>query len=346
MKNYFSFVVMALCLFLTNNVHSESEQNPSTVNFENADASRAQQEYNQKILQANQEYREAIERLNQENQKKVSEILMTYQNKLKLAYKKAKAEKKEQEAETIYTELARTQNELKKIKGDTETGLVLYFDFDEPPAGGTVKDKSGTGNNGLVRGASWQKEGKIGGCYEFDGRQTDQMILVKDNSTLDCTYLTLAAWIQIRQFDKVWNRIIDKNYQTGYDLCLGGFWNNQTYDGAFFFELSNINDKSSGLGSDLNVLKTGQWHHVAAAFDGQFIKIYLDGNLLKQQPRKEPLTTNDFPLAIGNETPGFVDDMEERHAFDGWIDEVRVYNRGLSEKEIQAIYNYKPDPNN
>ncbi len=172
------------------------------------------------------------------------------------------------------------------------------------------------------------------------------MILVKDNSTLDCTYVTLAAWIKIRQFDKVWNRIIDKNYQVGYDLCLGGLENNQMHDGAFFFELSNINNQWSGLGSDLNVLKTGQWHHVAAAFDGQYMKLYLDGNLLKQQPRTEPLTANDSHLVIGNETPGFVDEMEERHAFDGWIDEVRIYNRGLSEKEIQALYNYKLDMNN
>ena len=95
----------------------------------------------------------------------------------------------------------------------------------------------------------------------------------------------------------------------------------------------------------MNVLKTGQWHHVAATFDGQFIKIYVDGNKLKQARRKEPLTTNNFHLTIGNETPGFKDDMEELHAFDGWIDEVRIYNRGLSEKEVKALYNYKPDSN-
>ena len=117
------------------------------------------------------------------------------------------------------------------------------------------------------------------------------------------------------------------------------------YDGALFFELSKINDQWSFLGSDLNVLKTGQWHHVAATFDGQFIKIYVDGNKLKQARRKESLTTNNFYLTIGNETPGFEDDMEEMHAFDGWIDEVRIYNRGLSEKEVTALYNYKPDSN-
>ena len=209
MKKHFLFVVITLGLFITNGTLAEPEQNISTVNFENADARRAQQEYNQQIQQANKEYREAVERANQENQEKVVAILKDYQKKLKITYKKAKKEKNEQEAEMIYTELKRTQNELKKIQGDTETGLVLYFDFDEPPAGRTVKDQSGNRNNGIVKGASWQKKGKIGGCYEFDGKKSDQMILVKDNSSLDCTNVTLAAWIKIRRFDKVWNRIID-----------------------------------------------------------------------------------------------------------------------------------------
>ena len=54
------------------------------------------------------------------------------------------------------------------IKDDES--LVLYFPFDEG-TGDTVPDKSGYKNDGIIDGAEWVKDGKVGSALSFDGKE-------------------------------------------------------------------------------------------------------------------------------------------------------------------------------
>jgi hypothetical protein len=73
----------------------------------------------------------------------------------------------------------------------------------------------------------------------------------------------------------------------------------------------------------------GQWHHVAGVYNGSQVVLYVNGVLVKSASRSGLLATNTDALRIGNRQAG-------DRAYDGAIDEVRVWNRALPLSEIVA----------
>ena len=81
------------------------------------------------------------------------------------------------------------------------------------------------------------------------------------------------------------------------------------------------------------------WHHVAFTYNGTSlgsgVNIYIDGNLSNGTVTYDNLSgsiLNNVPLNIGQGTWG-------GGAFNGIIDEVRVYNRALTAAEVEQLYN-------
>jgi hypothetical protein len=100
----------------------------------------------------------------------------------------------------------------------------------------------------------------------------------------------------------------------------------------FHFGLGTNNDDYM---SGKTTVSFGQWHHVAAVYDGQKMSIYVDGKLDASKPRSGPIATNNFSVCIG-------ENIENNNRFfNGLIDDVRVYNYALSENEIAALANGK-----
>jgi azurin len=89
---------------------------------------------------------------------------------------------------------------------------------------------------------------------------------------------------------------------------------------------------SAGAGHDALVLvaptNDEQWHHVAVTFHGGVGTRYLDGQNSGDAGVKLPAT--DANLVIGS--------IGEKAYFNGLIDEVRIYDRTLTDAEIQRIY--------
>lgn len=81
-------------------------------------------------------------------------------------------------------------------------------------------------------------------------------------------------------------------------------------------------------------LTVGRWHHVAATYDGDVWRLYLDGVLdgeatANATPRYDSI--QHFGLGVAFNSTGVA-----AGALDGALDEVRVYSRALSESELQA----------
>ncbi len=210
-------------------------------------------------------------------------------------------------------------------------GLVLYFPFDKPDAEGVVVDESGAGNDGHVFGAKWVAEGKFGGAYEFHITNLTDRIVVPNSETLNPDNITIAAWIKAADRDGFWNRIVDKDYRNGYCLGLGGDFKGKAPRGQLAFE------PSAGSIGTMRTLSDNQWHHVAATYDGKTLKIYIDGTGPPERAARNPgpLGKNSWDLCIGNNVVDY--GTGEFNAFDGLIDEVRIYNRALSVEEIKAL---------
>jgi len=87
------------------------------------------------------------------------------------------------------------------------------------------------------------------------------------------------------------------------------------------------------------------WHHLAGTYDGSFVRLYIDGALAAstiQSGAISAMLPSNF-LSIGSELGRSGESncptCANTRYYGGLIDEVTVYNRGLSGSEIAAIYN-------
>jgi len=96
--------------------------------------------------------------------------------------------------------------------------------------------------------------------------------------------------------------------------------------------LSNSTD--TGCGNSTTIFKTGVWHHLCGIFDsdGKKISIFIDG----KNEGASALTIT----SIANTTGTFRIGRDEKsgQGIIGAVDEVRIYNRVLSEPEVLALY--------
>jgi len=214
-------------------------------------------------------------------------------------------------------------------------GLVLYFPFDQQAANGVVKDESGTGNDGRVEGAQWVPDGRIGGAYRFKISNLTDRIVIPDNDSLDVPNVTMAAWVKNTDADGFWNRIFDKNFSAGYVLAMGG-GPSQEMRGKPGIQSNGFTTVSHDSVAD------GNWHHVAGTFDGKNNRLYVDGvedqqtKVLLPMKAAGPLTSNNWDLCIGNTVVNY-HNIRFFCAYDGLLDEVRLYNRVLSPDEIKVV---------
>ena len=77
-------------------------------------------------------------------------------------------------------------------------------------------------------------------------------------------------------------------------------------------------------------LTDNQWHHVAATYDGSVMKVYVDGVLEGSKTASGAISTGIADVLIGS--------RDNRFYYTGSLDDIRIYDRTLSESAIQQIY--------
>jgi len=80
-------------------------------------------------------------------------------------------------------------------------------------------------------------------------------------------------------------------------------------------------------------LQNDVWYHVAVTYDGDKVKLYLNGNPDGEYPQTGTIETGNYPFYLAHGVGA------GQHYFGGVIDEVRVYNRALTLEEIRYEYN-------
>jgi hypothetical protein len=206
-------------------------------------------------------------------------------------------------------------------------GLVGHWTMDaETINSSRVLDLSGRDNSGTLVNAPPIVAGRVGQAIKVNG--TDQYITIPDSPSLSFPLsapFTLTAWVYptgspgsntetiiCKQSGSNFNYIMYRNHGAG-DML--GFWSGSNYFG-------------SGFSIPLNM-----WTHVAFITDGFYSSFTANGVLTSSSVilfYAGP--ANSGPVTMGASNP-------PADFFQGYIDDVRVYNRNLAHAEIWRLYN-------
>ncbi|MFG2037519.1 LamG-like jellyroll fold domain-containing protein [Dactylosporangium sp. NPDC048998] len=207
------------------------------------------------------------------------------------------------------------------------SGLVAGYTFDAG-SGTTAADVSGNGNTGTITGATWDT-GRFGGALKFSG--SGDVVKVTSSASLNLSSgLTLAAWVQPTVSQQGWRTIMQKENDAWYLNSSNGSGPLKPAGGV----TANGTDAvvTGPTASPLN-----QWTHVAMTYDGASLKLYVNGTQVATNTKSGTLQQTTNPLSIGGNAP-------YGEYFAGLLDEVRVYNRALSDTEVQTIMDWPLTP--
>jgi len=202
------------------------------------------------------------------------------------------------------------------------SGLVAAYSFDEG-AGTTAADKSGNGNNGtLINGATWSTTSKFGAAASFDG--TNDRIDVIDSNSLDLTSgMTLEAWVRPTA-NSSYRTVVLKEVSGELAYSLYAADSDHGARSSGWVRVASASHYADGT----NTLPLNVYSHIAVTYNGSALVFYVNGVATRSTAVTGNIQISSMPLRIGGNTIW-------GEYFQGQIDEVRVYNRALSQSEIQ-----------
>jgi len=220
-------------------------------------------------------------------------------------------------------------------------GLVGCYSFDA----GNANDGSGNGNHGTAAAGVSYVAGKVGQAAKLNGGATGYIRIKNPAQKFDREY-TLSAWVSTAGR----GHTIMSKYGFSNLKSMGFAMISTTPDGNF----SNFNTGSTIFGVTALyswypssypsfTLPINEFHLVTITYNVGRIRIYIDGQFTIEKasfPHTSSLD-NPFDILIGshyNEYGGTVASSAGR-TFDGLVDEVRIYNRAITDAEITQLFN-------
>ena len=220
-------------------------------------------------------------------------------------------------------------------------GLVSYWTFDTADVkGDTVKDVVG-GNDGTIVGAPKQVAGKFGQAFKFSGKPDVIDVGSPADGSLDFgddKDFSMVAWIKVDkppELDGAQSTIVSKGDGGGNARIL---WKINTTKVSV--TLSHIADGPTSHFLGVKDVTDGKWHHVLFVADrSDATRLYIDGKFDSEgdQSDEVDITTASVmyigaSVRIGETT---------RRYFEGLIDELGIYDRALTDDEIERNFNAK-----
>jgi len=202
--------------------------------------------------------------------------------------------------------------------------MISWWPLDE--LAGTTAEDIEDGNDGTHLNSPTPIAGKVAGALSFDG--FDQNVEIPDSSSLNpIDEITIDAWIFIKGNLPGTSDIVTKDAESNPDrqylLLISG-------DKL----RAHVNTGSLEVVNGSTSLSLNTWYHIAMTYDGNFLKVYLNGVQDASSAVTGSIITTAQPVRIGG---GAVPAFNPQH-FEGIIDEVEIFDRALSQPEIQAIY--------
>ena len=233
-------------------------------------------------------------------------------------------------------------------------GLVGWWGFN-----GNAQDNSGNGNHGTVNGATLTTDrfGNQNAAYSYDGSSS---IIVNDHLSLRPGHITISVWflssglgtgdnalVTKTRIGDPWSSLGGEQYTLFQVLHSGvsGQLNPGLTEGGFNIK-RNGNCVNGGIGwyniTQPNLLPgvsnwsnlSGVWVNLIATYDGVTMKLYKDGVLSGTFLPPPGLIDN-----CSGGTLNFGRYWDTRNFFNGKLDDIGIWNRALTQQEINSLYN-------
>jgi len=218
------------------------------------------------------------------------------------------------------------------------TGLVAHYNFNRDLKRDSTRifDQSSHNNHGTVMGATSYTDDRFGvpcSALWFDG---SSYVTVSSSRSLKRPQgeLTIAVWFKIARgadFFKQWITI-----------CCKGDRAQEAPDCPQYRMQATAQTVSINTEFTERVipqLEYDTWYFCAYTFDGNVVKAYLNGRQFFEMDYSSALQPNDMPLEIGRDQPGALE------YFYGAMDDLRIYDRALTDAELNQLYTDRSEAN-
>jgi hypothetical protein len=196
------------------------------------------------------------------------------------------------------------------------------------PLDGDTKDYSGYENDGNLSGAAFAS-GKFGQALSFDG--IDDYVEIPPNSIFISQEMSVSFWFNPRDVSKS-EMVIGKDISNSYNwqFYRSSSWSTGLLGFVLYYK------KTTGATSSVTVtstFSTGQWYHVVLTINSEgYYELWVNANRVASGTAPDFLIwrqTSTWIRLGGNSTYGY---------YNGILDEIRIYNRTLTEDEIKSVY--------
>ncbi|MBU1633490.1 hypothetical protein KJ762_03155, partial [bacterium] len=204
-------------------------------------------------------------------------------------------------------------------------GLVSYWSLDEG-IDTTAYDGTANNNSGILKNGTQWAPAKFGNGLSFDG--VDDYVLIPSSPSLniDTNTVTLSLWVKLDYLPADMPGPYGPLYDSDSDnyVIYGDRGNNEL---RFKVTTASWWAERPGIpGSDLVV---DEWLHIVGVYDGSHASIYLNGKLKDSHTLSGNIMANSGDIFLGRTGTTY---------FNGEIDNVQVYGRGLTEQEVAYLY--------
>lgn len=203
--------------------------------------------------------------------------------------------------------------------------LIAYYPFS-----GNANDNSKNLHHGVVNGATLttDRKGNANSAYSFNG--TSAYIDITNFGTIPDNEISVSLWAKTNAMTSNFALLLIPDNGPRFGISINYNHNNIN---SIFWDYGWLHQGGNSPGRLYTFEEPfdSQWHHyvVISSSAKKIMGIYKDGKLLcsKQQALKMPVSNQQIRIGSGNNA----------NYFNGSLDEIRIYNRLLSQNEIVAL---------
>ncbi|WP_343955233.1 LamG-like jellyroll fold domain-containing protein, partial [Nonomuraea longicatena] len=218
-------------------------------------------------------------------------------------------------------------------------GHVAHWKFDEATGAATAADSGGNGHNATYTGSRRAAtSGKVGGAVKLNDLQGSPGAIQDSHASTTGPVLnqnssfSLSTWFKLHNSDEIQYLATQDGNPFGLSVYyLGASWQKVR------LQVSGSGG-TTGYGvwvDSQKLVKADTWTHLVALYDAAAgkIRIYIDGALSAETDYSPTGTVTGGPFRIGSDKTAF-----RGHLLQGSLDDMRVYQRALTVREIKDLY--------